>query len=152
MKNTQYFSLSLCRGEDQLEEGEDAVYVDLAVRSGLGSVPNSGLGPVRAGALRPVLFARLGTNEARGLLVCRLSVLREPARAECHHHFLLLRHRHEALLHLQEVDQQQPRPQHHQTPPEASDSKSLRADTAVTDSASLSKVKPLCVLKLFVLL
>ena len=114
---------SLCRGENQLEEGKDIVHLDVAVCSDLGSVSHSGLGPVRAGALWPVLFTCLGTDETQGLLFCHLLILLQPGHAQCHHHLLLLWHRYEALFHLQKIRKQQPRAQYCQTPPEAVNSK-----------------------------
>lgn len=84
--------------------------VHLAVRAGLGRVPLLGLGPLRPGALRPVLLARLGADETRGLLLRGLHVLPQPRPALRHHRGLLLRHRLQALLHLQEVKQQQQPP------------------------------------------
>lgn len=97
--------------------------VVVAVRPRLGAVSGSGLGPVRPGALRAVLLSGLGGDERRGLLFRHLPLLLQPGAAQRGHHLLLLRHHHEAVLHLQEVGQQQPRPQHHQTPPEAADRK-----------------------------
>lgn len=99
-----------CRGENRLEEDKDVVYLHVAVRSHLGSVPHPGLGAVRARTLRCVLLTRLGADETRGLLVCHRHVHLQPRRAFCHHHRLLLWHRLQALLHLQKGREQQARP------------------------------------------
>lgn len=89
------------------------MHLDLALRSGVVSVPCAGLGPLRPGALRPVLLTRLGADETRGLLFRHLRVLLQPRPPLCRHHLLLLRHRFQALHHLQEVNEQLPGPQCH---------------------------------------
>lgn len=98
------------------------MHVDLALRSDLGSVPHSGLGAVRPGALRPVLLSCLGTNEERGFHFRHRHVFLEPCHAFYHHHLLLLWHRHQPLFNLQKDDEQQ-QPQHSQAPPQAVNSK-----------------------------
>lgn len=113
----------VCRGESQLEEGEDPVPVVLAVRPHMGPVSYPGLGAVRPGALRAVLLSGLGGDETRRPLFRHFPLFLQPGPAQRGHHLLLLWHRHEALLHLQKVGEQQPRPQYHQTPPAAVDRK-----------------------------
>lgn len=118
--------ISHCRGENQLEEGEDAVPVVLAVCFDMGSVSHSGLGSIRPRTLWPVLLTCLGPDEIWGILFCYLPVLLQPGHAYCHHPLLLLWHRHQTLFHLQKVDAQQPQnPQHRQAPSEAVTSESL---------------------------
>ena len=124
-KKGTHSSFSLCRGENQLDQGEDAVHVVLAVGPGLVSVPCPGLGSIRPGALRVVLLHCLGRDETRGLLLHHLHVHRQPRHSFPHHRFLLLWHRHQALLHLQEVQRDQPGPKHCQAALEAVDSKWL---------------------------
>lgn len=113
----------LSRGENWLEESENVVYMDMAVRSDLGPVPHCGLGSVWARALRPLLLTCLGTDETRGLLFRHLHVLLQPGRAFSRHLLLLLWHRLQALFHLQKTRKQQQSPQHHQAPPETVNSK-----------------------------
>ena len=115
---------SSCRWENQHEYGEEAVPVDLVLRSALVSVSPPGLGEVRPRALRPLLLSRLGPNENRGLLFRHLHVLLQPHHPNSRHHRQLLRHRHQPLLHPQKVaEEQQPSAQHRQAPSKALDSK-----------------------------
>lgn len=125
-RNNKTYELSFTsrRWENQLEDSEDHVLVDLALRPDLGHVSHSGLGTVRPGALRPVLLSCLGSNEIWRLLVRHCHVLLQPFIALCHHHLLLLWHCHQTLFHLQKGDeQQQPSPQHCQAPSQAVNSK-----------------------------
>lgn len=56
-------SLCCCRRESRLEDGENALHLDLALQSDLGPVSHSGLGTVWPGALWHFLLSCMGPNE-----------------------------------------------------------------------------------------